>query len=236
MAFDLPAIGAIWGSELLYEILVNRQLGNYAVSEIKDQKPLTMPQRRKILRKLRAHKKTPIYVTPGSGEDSAYISPQDIDEVVESRRLRDLRPDEISQARKHGLIVTGRHSNPAVFAHEAGHAADIQENKRWTWPYAISRFAGPVASGLAGYYAGKEYGPWAGAGLGAAAGLLAGSPMLYQEYQASRRADEALSEDEETKWPARRRLGAAFLTYLGTSLVPGLSSGTVGAWRGGHFD
>jgi len=236
VALDLPAIGAIWGTELLYELLVNRQLGNYAVSDISGQKPLTARKRRQMLKKIRAHKDTPIFVTGGSGENSAFISPQEIDSAIEGKMLEGLKPREASKARKHGLIVTGQQSNPAVFAHEAGHASDIQENKRWSWPYAVSRFLGPVASGLAGYYGGRKFGPYAGAGLGTLAGLAAGYPMLHQEYEASRRADKALSEDEKTKWPGRRRLGAAYLTYLGTSLVPGITSGAVGAWRGGHFD
>lgn len=235
MAFDLPAIGTIWGSELLYELLVNRQLGNYATSEIKNREPLSPKMRKRLLQRVGAHKKTPVFVTSQEAADS-YISPSDIDEAVEEGLLPDLRKSEQEQAREHGLIVTGERSNPAVFAHEAGHAADIQKNRRWSWPYSVSRFLAPVAGGLAGYYAGREWGPLVGSGVGTATGLLAGAPMLHQELEASRRADKALSEDEEIKWPSRRRLGAAYLTYLGTSAVPGLSSGLVGAWGGGHFD
>jgi hypothetical protein len=243
MAVDVLGGAAVVGSEVLYNLLVNRQLTQHASSETEGEKPLTSAQRKKLLKDIGAHKDTPIIFAPKGADDygqgSGYLDPDTAKEVMAAAPHigKLIFGKKHKPAIEHGAIITGRKANPAILAHEAGHAADIQQNKRSRWPYALGKLIAPLAGGIGGYYLGAQHGPLAGMGLGTLGTLALGSPVLWQEYQASRRADEALGKDKKRNpWKRRSRLGAAFGTYLGAMAVPALAGGAIGAWRGGHFD
>jgi len=226
-----PIVGlGVPAAALLYELVGNPLLGRYAGTPL-DERRLDDRRRRAILKRVGAHPKTPwTEVEAEEGDEpSAFVDPSNIEAAQTAFNLK-LTPAQKRLAEKHGVILTHPRSSSAVFAHEAGHAAEQQQHKRPFWPYALSTglagIGGALAGGIGGHYFKS---PYAGMGIGGLTALALGAPMLYEEYRASRRADEQLKKDEKRKWPGRKRLGSAFLTYLGSALAPALA---VGAYTG----
>lgn len=217
-----PVTLGIPAAVLLHELVVRNALGEYAGSPIEGERKQTRRDYKRMMRNMGVDPKTPLVITKDSPGSSAFIPAENADMARELLSKRDL-----AQARKRGAIVLGGGSNSAVAAHEAGHAADYQKNKKSFWPYAIGGVA-PAVGALGGVATGLVTGnPYLGAGVGGLLGVGVGGRMLWDEFQASRKADDEVSKDEKKKWPSRNRLGAAYLTYLGTLAVPGIAGGAL---------
>jgi len=197
-------------------------LASYALSRSRDRK-LKPADYRRMAQDTGAHTQTPIVRSPLMEGNAAYVPPEMADE------LREMGVRTPAKAKQYGAVVLPKRQqvDESVIAHEMGHAGDFRENKRSMWPYALSGLGSLVGGGVASAALARHgVGP---ALLGGAVGGLVGSlPRLWYEYQASRRADNYTSKDPEIRWPARRRLAAAYLTYL----LAGATGGTAGGYLG----
>jgi hypothetical protein len=233
MPIDVLGTLAIPASALLWGLLVNRQLGNYAESPYKKQRPISAKKRKKILKMVGAHPSTPVVTSPYTEmEGEFYVPPSEVDTAMEFGLVPAYkqRSNMYSRAKKHGIIGMRKKPTEHTLAHEAGHAAHEREGA-WHWPRVLSNI-GMVAAPIGSYFMSRYMGP-KGVGLGTLAGLAMATPQLWSELKASWKADKYLGK-EKKKWAARRRLGAAFLTYLGAAAVPAAAAGGVGLYR--HYN
>lgn len=130
----------------------------------------------------------------------------------------------LRKAKEHGLIVTGEgYRRPGVVEHELGHA--IAQNMGTPWErFTHSRIA-PLLSLLgtaggmgAGLYAGKKWGPAAGALAGLGASALGNVPTIHGEMVANQYANELLPENAKSvkTWP-----------FVGSYINAGVTAPTV---------
>lgn len=223
----------VGAATLLYSLLVNSALTRYAARGIEGEK-LDRRRRSEILREVGADPRTPIYTGLKSPGESAFVPKESVRGVHDNPLFHHrFTPKQLAEGERRGLIITSPNTNEAILAHEAGHVADYQENKKSIWPYQLSLLAAPLVGGGLGYYAGKNYGALAGIGAGTLGGLATAAPALIDEFRASQRADKL--KDTSRQGDRRSRLGAAYLTYLGAAGVPGALSGGLGGFVKGDW-
>jgi hypothetical protein len=170
------------------------------------------------------------YANPG--EQSAELHKPEIRKMLRDKKMRE-------RFNRQGLIAYDpEFATPGILAHEAGHA-EMRTEKPWYHPSRINqsvlRPVGAALSAPAGLLAGlalSREGILPAAGGALAASSLLAAPTLINEWQASNRARNYISDSNlpiEQRAKNRRGLRRAWLTYLtGMTALPALAGAGMG--------
>ena len=139
---------------------------------------------------------------------------------------------------KGDVIVVSR-QDPAVLAHEMGHAkidqSALGKLVQHRYVRAASTIGAPAGAVLSGYAAGSGLGPIAGALIGAAAPFLINSPVLVAEALASKKGVDALRRagmPEAEIGKARATLLKAFGSYATLPTLGAIEGAVIGGMAG----
>lgn len=161
-----------------------------------------------------------------------------VDDPIIAKAIKK-NPELLDRMRERGLIIyDGKFNNPAILAHEAGHAdmgnlpkmapSRINQSYLRRVSDVASQFLAPVAGGAVGVLTRN---PFLGLGAGALTGALVNAPTLINEYQATNRANRYLDKNmtaAKERQKSKDTLGAAFNTYVAGSAVPAAIMGGIG--------